>query len=144
MIIKEFKKEDLREVTDLYISIFTQEPWNDVYESYEQVELFNKSFISDGAYLSYIAIYNGELVGICFGMKKPWIEGMEYYIDQFGIKIEFQGKGLGSTFLSLIEKEIQTIGLHSMMLNTEEGYASEAFYKKNGFKRIDNLIVLGK
>ena len=48
------------------------------------------------------------MIAISVGMKKPWINGMEYYIDQFCVKTDLQGKGIGSYFLKLIENEIQT------------------------------------
>ena len=77
-------------------------------------------------------------------MKKPWIEGIEYYVDEFCVNYEDQGKGIGSEFLKEIEKDIKEKGLNGFLLNTEKGYPSEKFYLKNGFKQINNFIVLGK
>ena len=77
-------------------------------------------------------------------MKKPWINGMEYYIDKYCVKTELQGKGIGSYFLKLIENEIQTEKMNAIILNTERGCPAEKFYKKNGFQSVDELITLTK
>lgn len=77
-------------------------------------------------------------------MKKPWIHGMEYYIDQFCVKVDWQGKGIGSLFLTLIDEDIKTKGMNAIILQTEKGFPSENFYIKNGFSILDELIVLAK
>ncbi|WP_368732117.1 GNAT family N-acetyltransferase [Clostridium sporogenes] len=77
-------------------------------------------------------------------MKKPWICGMEYYIDEFCIGDNFQGKGIGSLFLKDIEKLLYDEKVEGMILNTERDYPSCKFYEKNGFQVLGNLIVLGK
>ena len=84
------------------------------------------------------------MIAISVGMKKPWINGMEYYIDQFCVKTDLQRKGIGSYFLKLIEQEIQTEKMNAIILNTERGFPAENFYLKNGFKSVDDLITFVK
>lgn len=84
------------------------------------------------------------MIAISLGMKKPWINGMEYYIDQFCVKTDLQGKGIGSYFLKLIEQDIRTEKMNAIILNTERGFPAEKFYLKNGFKSVDELIILIK
>lgn len=45
-----------------------------------------------------------EVIAMSLGSKKPWIKGMEYYIDQFCVKADYQRHGIGGRFLELIEK----------------------------------------
>ena len=137
-------EDKIKEATELYISVFSNEPWNDEFESYEEVESFIKCFMSSDTYLNFLALEEDEVIGLCLGLKKPWIKGIEYYIDEFCIKLDLQGKGYGSQFLSAIEKEINRLGMHNIILNTEKGFDSEKFYIKNGFKQLSDLIVLGK
>lgn len=144
MDVQYLKEEQVKAAADLYISVFSQEPWNEEYESFEQVETLIRNFMAESCYLNFAALKNGELVGLCLGMKKPWIKGIEYYIDEFCVKVDFQGKGIGSDFLAGIEEEISKLGLDGMILNTEKGVPAEGFYLKNGFHQLSNLIVLGK
>ncbi|MBE6049012.1 MAG: GNAT family N-acetyltransferase [Clostridium sp.] len=134
----------LDQCVDLFIDTFTKEPWYDVYESRNQVVEFFENFLKNNYFLGYAAIQNGKVVAISVGMKKPWIEGIEYYIDEFCVSYEKQGKGIGSAFIKYIEKDIQNKGLNGILLNTEKGYKSYDFYVKNGFKQIDDLVVLGR
>lgn len=69
---------------------------------------------------------------------------MEYYIDQFCVKVEMQGQGIGSQFLKMIETDIKARGMNAIILNTEKGFPSEKFYLKNGFNSLDELIVFAK
>ena len=140
------KLEDymIDECIEVYIDTFSKEPWNDEYESRQQVaDLFN-NHLKNNYFLGYVGIVNEKIVALSIGMKKPWIEGIEYYIDEFCVSYSMQGQGIGSEFLRKIEKMIKAEGVYGMLLNTEKEYPSYEFYRKNGFKRINDLVVLGK
>lgn len=144
LFILEMKSHMIDNCVDLFIDTFTKEPWNDVYESREQVvSLFNNHF-NNNYFVGYVAMLDDKVAALSMGMKKPWIEGIEYYIDQFCVSYETQGKGIGSWFIKEIEENIKKQGMNGMILNTEKNYPSHKFYEKNGFKVIDDLIVLGK
>jgi aminoglycoside 6'-N-acetyltransferase I len=140
--IKELSSNYLEECVDLAIATFTKEPWNDVYESRDQVVTFYKNHLKNNYFLGYVALLEGKVVALSVGMKKPWIKGMEYYIDEFCVDYNLQGKGIGSLFLNSIADDIEKKGLNAIMLNTEKGYPSEAFYIKNGFTIEKELIIL--
>lgn len=134
----------LDESVDVYIDTFTKEPWNDVYESREQVVTFFKNHMKNNYFLGYVLLHEKELVALSIGMIKPWIKGREYYIDQFCVKDSWQGKGIGTIFLNEIEKDIERNDLNAIMLNTDKGFPSEKFYVKNGFIPLEDTILLVK
>lgn len=130
----------INDCVDLYIETFTKEPWNDIYESRKQVvELFNNNY-----FVGYAALLDDKVVALSIGMKKPWIEGFEYYIDEFCVGYEMQGRAIGSWFIKAIEEDIKEQGMNAMILNTEKNYPSQKFYEKNGFKTLSDLIILVK
>lgn len=141
-----FKLEEtmIEECVELFIDTFTKEPWYDVYEDRGQVVNLFKNHIENNYFLGYVAKLNGKIVALSLGMKKPWIKGMEYYIDQFCVDYNLQGQGVGSSFLKKIEEDIKIMGLNAIMLNTEKGYPSQRFYEKNGFEILEELIILAK
>lgn len=57
---------------------------------------------------------------------------------------EFQNKGIGSFFLSEIEKYVQTLGINHIFLQTESNVPAYEFYKKNGFFELDRHVSLVK
>lgn len=144
LVILEMKRHMIDQCVDLFIYTFSKEPWNDVYNSREQVVNFFNNHFNNNYFLGYVAMLDDKIVALSVGMKKPWIEGMEYYIDQFCVSYEMQGKGIGSWFMKEIEKNIKNQGMNGMILNTEKGYPAQKFYEKNDFKIIDDLIVFGK
>lgn len=137
-------EEYVEECVDLFIDTFSREPWNDVYNSRKQVKDFFANHMANNYFLGFIGLIDKKVVALSIGMKKPWIEGMEYYIDEFCIGYDFQGNGIGSLFLKEIENLLVSENVKGMILNTERDYPSCRFYKKNGFKALGDLIVLGK
>lgn len=144
LVVTKLTEKYLEESVDLFIDTFTKEPWYDEYESRQQAKDFFINHMSNNYFLGYIGLLNEKVVAISLGMKKPWIEGMEYYIDEFCIGYDFQGQGIGSLFLQHIENLLANDKVDGMILNTEKDYPSCKFYEKSGFKKLGNLVVLGK
>lgn len=144
MQIDRMKTEHIEECVDLFIDVFSGEPWNETYSSREQVAAFFQNHMSNNYFEGFVLKDQGKIIAMSIGMKKPWIEGTEYYIDQFCVKTELQGKGVGSLFLKLIEEEIGKQGMNAIILNTERKFPSERFYLKNGFETFDELVILSK
>lgn len=134
----------VEQCVDVFIHTFSKEPWFDTYDSREQVKTFFINHLQNNYFLGYIGLIDGEIVALSIGMIKPWIKGLEYYIDEFCISYNYQGKGLGSQFLQAIEKDIEKKGLNAIILNTEKGFPAEKFYMKNGFNIAKELIILTK
>ncbi|MBU3109473.1 GNAT family N-acetyltransferase [Clostridium gasigenes] len=144
LVLLKMKRNIIDECVDLFIETFTKEPWNDVYKSREQVVNFFNNHFNNNYFVGYVAILDDKVVALSIGMKKAWIDGFEYYIDEFCISYEMQGKGIGSWFIKAIEEDIKKQEMNGMILNTEKDYPSQKFYEKNGFEAIGDLIVLGK
>ncbi|MDU5110963.1 MAG: GNAT family N-acetyltransferase [Clostridium sp.] len=137
-------KEYLEECIDLFIYTFSREPWNDKYDSREQVRGLFTNHMRNNYFLGYIGLIDNKVIALSLGMRKPWIKGMEYYINEFCIGYDFQGRGIGSLFLKNIEELLSNEGVDGMILNTEREFPSCDFYKKNGFKILGDLVVMGK
>ena len=144
MDIVKLSKEHVEACVDLFIDVFTKAPWNDTFDSREQVTDFFRNHMANNYFVGYVLKGQDGIVALSIGMKKPWIHGMEYYIDQFCVKPDLQGRGIGSCFLKLIECEIRKEQMNAMILNTEKGLPSESFYLKNGFKSVDGLVTFIK
>lgn len=144
LTLSRITKDDMDESIDVFINTFSKEPWNDTFESKDQVKTFFENHINSNYFLGYTLKLDNKIIGICLGFKKPWIKGMEYYIDELCIDYDYQGKGYGKTFMSLIEKDLKKNDLVAIFLNTGNGCSAEEFYKKNGFIELNNLVILDK
>lgn len=144
LIFDKMEKHMLDSCVDLFIDTFTKEPWYDVYESRQQVVDFFRNHMESCNFVGYIATLDDQVVALNLGMKKPWIQGLEYYIDEFCVSDKHQRLGIGSWFLHKIEEDIKLQGLNAIILHTEKGFPSHKFYEKNGFEVLKNMIVLAK
>lgn len=144
LVLARIEKQMINDCVDLFIETFTKEPWNDVYESREQVVKFFINHYNNNYFLGYAALLHDRVVALSIGMIKPWIRGLEYYIDEFCVSYEMQGRGIGTWFIKAIEEDIKEQEINAMMLNTERNYPSHKFYEKNGFKELSDLIILVK
>ena len=78
VFISVFTKEPWNDVYESRGSVFTKEPWNDVYESRGQVRRFFENYMADNYFLGFSLERGGACAGLCFGARKPWLGGMEY------------------------------------------------------------------
>lgn len=76
---------------------------------------------------------NDNMIGMALGHIKHWYEGTEYWIDEFGILPPKQRRGLGTEFLTEIEKALTDKGIIFIALLTERTIPAYDFYKRNGF-----------
>lgn len=142
--VKSFDRGHLQDGVDLFMDTFARPPWNDKYESRQQVVDFFENYLGDSYFMGYALEQDGALVGLCIGAKKPYIKGMEYYIDQLCIAHACQGQGLGGKFMAAIEADTKKKGLKAIILNTERGTPAEGFYLKNGFEVLEEVLFLAK
>ena len=144
MDIQLLGKHHIEMCSRLFMDTFSREPWNEQYESDKEVIRYFTDFLSLDSCLGFVGLEDGRLIALCIGMRKPWLKGVEYYIDQFCIAPDYQQKGIGSRFLAEIERRIADLGMKGILLNTEKSYPSFNFYLKNGFMEIEGLAVMGK
>ena len=132
----------LQECVDLYQEVFSKEPWFE-HSDRNDVEKYFLNFMDGNKFVGYVLKANNKIIAVSIGFLKPWIKGEEYYIDQFYVDYNVQGKGIGTFFLNKIKEHLIELDIHAIILATEKGYPSYEFYKKNGFSPIDDLCFLG-
>lgn len=135
---------NIDEIKDFFFNIFTREPWNDDWSDKIQLHAYITDLIGNSNSLALGLFENGNMVGLSMGSIKHWYSGTEYYIDEFCIKTEEQGRGLGKEFLGAIETFIIQKGIHHIFLQTERTTPAYSFYKKNGFFELENHVSFVK
>ena len=73
-----------------------------------------------------------------------WYSGTEYCIDEFCLRRDRQGQGMGSAFLQEIEKQIAKLGLTQIFLQTERDKPAYRFYRKNGYTELSDHVSFAK
>ena len=134
----------LPQMAELFRDAFSGEPWNDNWSDTEQLMEYMKDISKAYSQLNYGLLIDGRLVGMSVGKIKHWWEGTEYAIDEICVSPEYQGQGLGSKFLSLIESAIREKGLGGIFLQTDNDKPAYRFYHKNGFRDLASHMSLYK
>ena len=144
MILKQLSIDDKEAIKDLFISVFTGEPWNDDWSDSKQLDQYLEDLCGQGYSLVFGLYDDGELIGLSMGYIKHWYTGTEYIINELCIKTDRQGSGAGSFFLTQIEKVIKEMGLKQIFLLTDRDVPAYHFYKKNGYAEVSSLVPFAK
>ena len=134
----------LEQMADLFKKAFAGVPWNDDWSDRAQLLEYIKEISCSYNALNYGLVRDGKLIAMSIGMIRHWWEGTNYNIEELCVDPDFQGQGMGTRFMSLIEKEIKIKGLHGIFLQTDSDKPAYKFYMKNGFKNLDAHVSLYK
>ena len=144
MKLKRMSIEDKEAIEVLFSDVFIGEPWNDDWSDREQLDQYIEDLCGQSYSLTY-GLYDGnELIGLSMGYIKHWYTGTEYIINELCIKTDHQGNGVGTLFLTQIEKDIMEMGLKQVFLLTDRDVPAYEFYKKNGYVEVSNLVPFAK
>lgn len=69
---------------------------------------------------------------------------MEYYIDEFFVKTELQGRGIGTRLLEFACQDLKNRGIRTISLLTHASVPAFDFYMNRGFREIPALRFLQK
>ena len=136
--------QEKEEIKDLFVSVFTKDPWNDDWSDEEQLDMYINDLTGQQYSLTY-GLYEGdEMIGLSMGHIKHWFSGTEYYIDELCIRTDKQGTGAGTFFVRQIERAIKEIGLTQIFLQTDADAPAYRFYKKLGFTELEGHVSFAK
>jgi len=142
--VKELDSSCLEEMAELYKSAFAGAPWNDDWSDQMQLTEYIKEISGSYNALNLGLFIDGKLAAMSIGMIRHWWEGTNYNIEEFCVRPDLQGQGIGSGFMEMISENVRERGLAGIFLQTDNDKPSYGFYHKNGFKDLDSHISLYK
>lgn len=144
LTIKALDEKLLEEIKTFFVEVFSKEPWKDDWSDESQLHEYIKELICQSHSMTFGLFEDEEMVGLSMGYFFHWYSGTEYYIKEICIKENEQGRGLGTQFLELIEKELVEKGIHQIFLLTDRNVPACQFYKKNGFSECQDTVAFAK
>ncbi|MBP1565253.1 MAG: GNAT family N-acetyltransferase [Oscillospiraceae bacterium] len=144
ILIKKLSVDFIEEIKTLFAEIFTNEPWNDDWSDENQLHNYILDLTGNRNSLAIGLFEDEKFIGMALGSIKHWYTGTEYYIDEFCIKSQKQGKGIGTKFLAMVEKFVEEKGISHIFLQTERTVPAFEFYKKNGFTELCDHVSFVK
>ncbi|WP_105096391.1 GNAT family N-acetyltransferase [Streptococcus suis] len=144
MKLKELAVADMEMVKELFLSVFSQEPWNDDWSDEEQLDCYIGDLLAHPRALCFGLFDQGKLLGLSLGYIRFWYEGTEYRIEELCISRHYQGRGIGQDFLKRIEKLLADRKIVHILLQTERNLPAYSFYKKYGFRALEEDVTMVK
>jgi aminoglycoside 6'-N-acetyltransferase I len=143
-VLKELTIKDIDSIKSFFKDVFMREPWNDDWSDDKQLHMYITDIIGNQNSLAFGLFEEEQLLGLALGNIKHWYTGTEFFVEEFCIKTEMQGKGLGTEFLRLLEESLREKEIKIIFLMTGKTMPAFAFYRKNGFEEIINHVSLKK
>ncbi len=131
-------------IRELFVSVFTREPWNDDWSDENQLRLYIQDLIGQKNSLTFGLFEETELIAVSMGRIKHWYSGTEYCIDELCVHTAKQGQGIGALFVEEIEKACRALALTHIFLLTESDVPAYEFYKKQGFYQLEKNAAFAK
>lgn len=143
-MIRKLTYENRETIQALFHSVFSKPPWNDQWDLESQLPNYMSDLMDNQNSLGLGYYVDDQLVGLCLGYIFHWWEGTDYFIKEFCIDNEFQGKGHGKRFLDEINRYLHTQNIKAIWLMTERTTPAYAFYHKNGFYELDENVMFAR
>lgn len=144
MELLELSPADIESIQDLFLSVFAREPWNDDWSDGVQLRRYLIDLTGNPNSLTFAWAEGGELIALAMGHVKHWYRGTEYLIDEFCVRTERQGEGVGTRFLAQIEAYLRERGIRAIFLLTDRDVPAYAFYRRRGFEEQTTTVAFAK
>ena len=139
-----YNKKDLPIIVDIYVRAFKAEPICYDWLCNEQALPYLYDITITPKFEGYVYKINNKILGFCFGAYDDYFQGSLFDIKEFAIDPSLHKKGVGSVFLSEIEKKVKTKGCDCIILRTSKSIPAFHFYTKNGYEDVLNTVCLTK
>ncbi len=144
LLIRKFTMKDTDKCAQLFKEVFSAYPWYDDWVSVEQTRNYLMELIENPAFEGFVAYEGSRIVSVCFGHKRSWWTGKEFFIDEFYVRNESQGNGIGTRMLNYIKESLIEENYTRLLLLTNKEIPAEEFYIKNGFYNNQKRTVMVK
>lgn len=138
--------DDAEKCVALYIDVFNRPPWNNVWTPETARRLVQDLWHTPG-FRGYAAIdetRDHSLVAAVLGKEKQWWRGREFGIEEFFVRPDSQGQGIGSQMLSFVYADLKSHEIDQVVLLTDRSAPAHTFYASRGFQEHGSLRLLYK
>ncbi len=139
--IEDMLLADLDEYTELFVSVFNSEPWNDLWTK-ETARIRIENMMKTNTFVGKSIYCDDDLKGIIWGQKEQYYNGVHFQIQEFCVKTSEQRKGYGTALLRALKASLFEAGISNIYLITSKGERTEGYYSKRGFTTSEYMILM--
>ncbi len=141
MNIRKATKKDLRDISNIFRKESSKKPYSQKWTQKTALEKIKEFFKKDEIYLIMI---EKEIVGFIILKISVGENGKSACIDEFWLKSDYQGRGIGTTLIGFIEKTYKNKGIKSIGLISDKRSNAFSFYKKLKYKTHNQYVLMDK
>ncbi|MGI6540294.1 MAG: GNAT family N-acetyltransferase [Bacillota bacterium] len=135
-LLTEAANIDMDSLVDLFNDAYSQYYVSTVVTPERLIKLVDREDIY--MHHSFVALYGSRPVGVVF----LGVRGKRGYICGMGVRIAYQGRGVGELLMRRVLKEAETLGLNSLQLEVvDRNFRAIGLYTKLGFVPIRDLGI---
>ncbi|MCR5272579.1 MAG: GNAT family N-acetyltransferase [Lachnospiraceae bacterium] len=141
--IERCKMEHIEQYGIIYAAAFAQEPWNDPWRKDDAIVHVSEIMESKQSYgLEYLI--DGRVVGFILGSSMVFHYGRTFEINDLAVDPKYQKRGIAKELMKQCLTDIKEKGMVGVNLITAGEGVLPAFYEKFGFKKENEVILMGK
>jgi GNAT superfamily N-acetyltransferase len=139
--IRNFRPDDLDSCVTLFVKVFSAPPWNDQWST-ASARAYLEDIVGTPGFHGFVALNESHMMGMCFGHIKRWWKKDEFFIDEMCVVGSRQRQGIGHQLMAHTKQKLSEFGVTHVTLLTAKDTPAEAFYQKQGFANINNLVFM--
>lgn len=129
-----FEKEEINKVLDLFIQVFSEEPYYEKWTKKLAFKRLSEIYNLGKEFCLYIEEKN-EVIGMIFCQTQTWEDGMHIIIEDTAVHPRFRNKGVGEHLVTKLEELARKRGIVSIDLLTNTKSKAVDFWTKNNYKQ---------
>ena len=139
----EFSIEQLEACTQLYVDVFNGEPWNDRWTLPAASQRLQDLLNTPGFF--GVIVVREQPVAFVAGCREQWPDRVVFCLKEVCVRADLQGQGIGTRLLQHLDAELASrLGVTSVYLATMRDSPAEAFYRKNGYRTQERLVLMSR
>lgn len=138
MEYREITPADCEELAEIYASAFNAEPWFEKW-SVKTAGKRLSVMMRGGGFYGIAATEEDKIIGMIMGDEKQYYDGVAFTVNEFCVKNELRGRGVGTALFKEFERRLRERGIRSIELCTIPEDAG--FYKRLGLGVSETIIM---
>ena len=141
-LIQNCSRDHIERYGVIYAAAFSGEPWNDPWKAEDAIIHVRELLESKQSYgLEYVI--DGQVVGFILGTSMLFHYGRTFVINDLAVDPAYQRRGIATKLLERCLADIKSQGMVGVHLITAGEGVLPGFYEKYGFKKENEVILMG-
>ncbi len=141
--IRVITANQITKCTDLFISVFSKEPWNETWDIEGAGERL-RCYLESPNSITLGAFEGKTIVGLIQGSHEPYQLIRAFFVKEFCVSSSYQGAGVGTALWNELERRITQLGVTNISLLTLRDTQAETFYINRGCELADSVRLFYK